>query len=869
MQPASARHTTLTIPTYLRQPERQLPYIFRDDWMNSYPDRHDDILGGPKVQKEYAAIVLENEFLRLTVLPELGGKLFSVFDKQAQQESVYVPDCIKPGLIHRPGAWIPGGMEFNFPIGHHMRTMRPLPCAILKTGPDEAVALVERLCARTGLRMELRITLKAGEARFTIGGEMFNPTLLRHRYYQWTNVGCWQHDQWRFFSKATHYHTGNRLHEYPLGDDGVDISWVENRPVPSDSFMVAHQEDFFGCYDYKREHGLCHVAPWRELAGKKYFTWGTAFREYNSEVNLCDDGRNYLEIQTGPLETQMDYEILEPGQSRRWTSTWIPFGKLGGIEWANRDLIFYVRDGVPAVYCAAAQQVELRIGGATHALSLKAGEFRRLPGGIHTGDRVAIEIGGVLQREFAFPLEGRQEPGGAERWAKQNYWAPLPPKPTADDHFAMGERHVKNGNFTYAIGQFEAALALKAGHHEARFALADSHWHIGDFARGAAEFKKLLKTPLGERARLQLARQAAAEAAFLAPVQEIPTGPARDLALAERLAGYGGFAAAYKLYAKLLQIDPKNVRVHYGLAMYFHYAKGQNTRALKHVEMAFKLQPHDRDLILELTPILMACGRFPRARQVIEAAPAAIRNLSNVVKYLEKVYFELGEDTRAQAIGAKAHHFIWEGEFAQADTFMDATLALVQAALAKGDLAAARKWLPLPWQWPVGLGLKRRYLNQPKPGYWAGRIAELSGQPDEAQKIWCATAVEFNTELKLIDQVHGNIWRQWLSPQIAYLNALCADKSGDAGLKQQALELFKELARPELLPGKQGRKTRPAAGGKKPEAPHPLRDGLLAELAGDFQAAKKHLAAVVKQMPAQRLVRMHLQAVMQGRRFGE
>ena len=92
----------------------------------TYPDKHDDILGGPKRDVDYDAIVLENEHLRLVILPALGGKLWQVYDKHAKADSIYTPDVIKPGLIGKPGAWIPGGMEFNFPDrAPDGRTLRP------------------------------------------------------------------------------------------------------------------------------------------------------------------------------------------------------------------------------------------------------------------------------------------------------------------------------------------------------------------------------------------------------------------------------------------------------------------------------------------------------------------------------------------------------------------------------------------------------------------------------------------------------------------------------------------------------------------------------------------------------------------------
>ncbi|MGH7144752.1 MAG: DUF5107 domain-containing protein [Planctomycetota bacterium] len=868
MHPVTVRRTVLTLPTYQRHPARRLPYLFRDDWLNSFPDTQDDVLGGPKIDQDYDAIVLENEFLRLTILPQLGGKLWSVFDKQARQEAVYVPDCIKPGLIHRAGAWIPGGMEFNFPIGHHIMTMRPIPCAILEAGPDHGVALIQRTCARSGLRMDLRIGLKAGEARFTIDGEMFNPTPLRHRFYHWTNVGCWAHKDWRFFSKAQWYFTGSTLRKYPIDDDGIDISWVKDRPLPCDSFMVGHREDFFGCYDYRREHGLCSVAPWQELQGKKYFTWGMESREYDSERNLADDGRNYLEIQTGPLETQQQFAFLNPGQSRNFHATWIPFAKIGGIEWADRDLIFHVRDGAPWVYAAAPQAVELRIGARHFPLKLRAGEARRLPVKVNPGDRIAIAdadaIAGALRREFAYPLEGRLEPGAEKKWRGRKFWEPLPENPTARQRHEYGLELARADHYTGAVEQFRAAVKQDPKLHAARFDLADALWHIGDFAAGAREFARLAKTPFAADAALRLARQAEAEAAFAGPVEQLPPGPARDLALAERLAGYGGYATALQIYRRLLKSEPRNPRVHYGLARYFHFVKRDRRRALDHALAALKLQPHDRDILLELAPVLRDCGAWTDLRAAILAAPKPVRELAILQKLLAEAHCELGEDAKAFAIGSTRTLFLWEGEYTHADTYMDATLALLENALQRNDAASVKKYAAAIQTWPVGLGILRRFLNQPKVGYWQGRVAASQGRQADAERIWRQALADFAAERALIATTHGDWWTQWFSPSIRYHLGLIAVALGDAKELESAIALIAPPPTAEVLA-----KLRKPAYRKRHERRNLLRDGLVAELRAEYPLARKKFTAYLKQARAKRFAQMHLAAVSRGRRCGE
>ncbi|MFC1583024.1 DUF5107 domain-containing protein, partial [Planctomycetota bacterium] len=300
----SATRTTLTIPTYLRHPDRRLPELFASGHGANYPDTKDDMPSSRKKNVDYEAVILENRHLRLTIIPELGGKLWSAYDKNAKEESIYVPDVIKPCLVGRAGSWIPGGMEFNYPTGHHILTMRLMPVVITEDRPERVTAVVQRTCARTRMRMDVIIRLAADEARFDIDYRVSNPTPLRHRWYQWTNVGVLASPQWQFQGKAPYYTTQRNVHKYPVDGSGRDSSWYVNRDWPSDSFLLGCREDWFGYYDHGREAGICHIAPWQDVRGKKYFTWGYEKKVYNDGLAFSDEGHAYLEIQAGPFETQ-------------------------------------------------------------------------------------------------------------------------------------------------------------------------------------------------------------------------------------------------------------------------------------------------------------------------------------------------------------------------------------------------------------------------------------------------------------------------------------------------------------------------------------------------------------------------------------
>ncbi|MGQ9662963.1 MAG: DUF5107 domain-containing protein, partial [Kiritimatiellia bacterium] len=530
MKGARAWWDVLTIPTYTRYPERALPRPFLSGWTQLWPERLDDVLGGPKKRIIYDAIILENEHLRLVILPQLGGKLWQVYDKHAAADSIYTPDVIKPGLISKPGAWIPGGMEFNFPIGHHVRTMRSLPCAVLSHGPEVARAVVRRSCARTGMQMDVRISLRRGEARFTIDYTVLNPTPLRHGWYQWTNVGVLETPGWQFQTKGIWFWASGSVHKFPLDERGMDLSWQKNRDWACDSFIVGHREDFFGYYDHDRHIGICHVAPWQKVQGKKYFTWGNRFRCYDSCNVFSDAGHNYVEIQAGPQETQAVLDLLEPGEGLEYSTTWIPYRETGGIQWANEELIFNVRDGVPWVYPTINLTLGLEINGRTFSKKLLAGRPVRIPTHIGEGDRIGIVVNEVVRRRFTWPFRGRQEPDGFAQASRRLSDVTRREPKSAQDWLERARHCLKWSSFAESVRACRKALALDGRLYEARLLLAEALWHMAEFEAGARQLRLLLNTSLKAEALQMLARRSHAEADVVGALERRPAGVAREVA---------------------------------------------------------------------------------------------------------------------------------------------------------------------------------------------------------------------------------------------------------------------------------------------------------------------------------------------------
>ena len=851
-QPATATWKKLVLPTYVRQPTRALPILFWDTSQNIYPDVRDDFLGQRKVDVTYDAAVLENEHLRVTIIPALGGKVWSIVDKNAGQEALHVPDCVKPGLIWLAGAWIPGGMEFNFPAGHHVDGMHFLPTEITGAGPDIATVRVTRTCRRTGLVMLIDISLRAGEARFGVCLTLHNPTAVSQRWYQWTNVGVPASPDWQFQCKATHF-TGDLLHAdtYPITRQGSDFSWYRNRLSPGDAFMAGCQEDFFGYYDHGRRHGLMHVAPWQQLPGKKYFTWGCD-PIFNSPASYNETGKEYIEIQTGPMETQGHWAMMVPGESRALAGHWFPIAATGTVEWSDADLVLGISDGRPCLFATVPLAVSLVIDGTRHEVALQPGWPSVVDAAIATGAKVEIWKNGELARAFVFPLKGRTEKGLQRRMKSQKFYEDTAPKTAQAAAESARLAALHNANAA-AVKRYRLALERRPSWHAVRLEYAESLWRCGDFRGGTTEFRKLLKSPLAAQARTFLARRGKAEAAFLAPAEAVPAGPERQLLLAERYAGYGHYEGALRIYRGLLRTNPDHPRVHYGLACYYWRVKADRRQAVRHADRAFEGGGPRRDCLIELAPLYLWAGAYESLLRHADADPAT-RDLPAIRKFVARARFEIGQPEAALAALRFAPIPDYEGETFAAEAYLSAVLVLTASALEAGDLQRAREILALGDAAEVDrlFFIKRMGSAVPRRKVLEGIILHRMGQRDEARKCWEEVLAPLSGKPVL------PVWGDWGGPASAeamYARGRSAILLGERRTIRRILRL---LAQHGKAVGKfwEKRKTAPA-----------YWEALLAELAGDYKRARRLLEKVVSEAPSLYMAKLHLAAVIRGRRY--
>ncbi|MBN2451737.1 MAG: DUF5107 domain-containing protein, partial [Lentisphaeria bacterium] len=334
----------LTLPTYQRGPDSPFPALTfsgrRPGRRPVYPyPLQDDIDAATMVRQDgcrHRAVRLSNGILEALVLPGMNGRLYSLRNLADGRELFYRNHVVKPGLVALRGAWLSGGIEFNFPtLGHTVSTVSPVFWRLEQSAAEVAV-VVGDLDRSTRQRWEVRMALARDRAALDVHTTLANPNPYRERLYYWENAAVPATDDLRFVCRCD-WTVGSVSQPFPLRQ-GRDLSLHPNNPLPVDHFGYRSYADFFGAYYPATQYGTYHIAPRLSLPGQKYFTWGTGEDDLIWQRYLTDADGPYVEIQAGVLETQWITDWLQAGEVVRASGRWFGTAEMGEVTWATPEL---------------------------------------------------------------------------------------------------------------------------------------------------------------------------------------------------------------------------------------------------------------------------------------------------------------------------------------------------------------------------------------------------------------------------------------------------------------------------------------------------------------------------------------------------
>jgi tetratricopeptide (TPR) repeat protein len=346
----------VVLPTYRLDPPDPNPMFYRHEAYQGaqkriYPYPSQEHVTNIREEKSYRFVFLENEYVRLSVLPELGGRIFSALDKTNDYDFFYRQSVIKPALIGMLGAWISGGVEWCVFHHHRNTTFMPVDYFLAENPDGSKTVWIGETERRHRMHWVIGVTLHPGRSYVETTVKLYNRTPFTHSMLYWANVAVHANEQYQVVFPPTvriaTYHAKTDFIHWPIGDTvyrgvdyrGVDLSWWKNHPEPNSFFAWRLAEDFMGGYDHGRRAGVVHVADHHIVSGAKLWEWGPGPRGRVWDRILTDTDGPYAELMVGAYsDNQPDYSWTAPTETRIFRHYWYPVHDIGGFKRANQDV---------------------------------------------------------------------------------------------------------------------------------------------------------------------------------------------------------------------------------------------------------------------------------------------------------------------------------------------------------------------------------------------------------------------------------------------------------------------------------------------------------------------------------------------------
>lgn len=435
---------------------------------------------GPRHERSYVAVTLENEYLRVVILPELGGHVWEMYDKVCREHLIYNNDVIKPTRIGFRSGWCALGIEFNFPVAHSLQSIDPLPYRIEQDEDGTASVLTWHRDRPRRIEMILRLTLRPGRRDLQVRASMYNPSPIRRPYDYWTNVAVSARPETQYIYPTTWMqgHGSQKVYAWPIVN-GEDMRFQTNYQKTTSFFACDKEPGFFGCWWSDTDNGLAHVADPACCPGKKLFNWGKRAIAWLSAVT--ENAGPYAELQAGRFPTQADYQWLQPGQMDVLEESWFGYHGLGGLSWAGKDLAMHVTtdggNGKPASRINVALHAVSDIPGAAIIVTadnrvvlkdktdLPASEpiRRQIELTSEAHDAIVVDVidargVSVASHTLSLKAPGKSRVPKASREKWENMFAPLEDKDAAT-RSQIGETAELNTLWPRAAEAYESALS--------------------------------------------------------------------------------------------------------------------------------------------------------------------------------------------------------------------------------------------------------------------------------------------------------------------------------------------------------------------------------------------------------------------------
>lgn len=358
MNKVEAWKAKTVIPTYeVGTPEKYPVFLDKRVYQASsgivYPHPVTEKISDEKIDKEWDLVYLENKYIKVMIIPALGGRIQMAYDKIRERHFVYYNSVIKPALVGLTGPWISGGIEFNWPQHHRPSTYDPTDFYIEENADGSKTVWVSELERMFRTKGMAGFTLHPDKAYIEIKAQLYNRTPHPQTFLWWANpaVAVNEHYQSVFPPdvNAVFDHGKRDVSEFPIAKGeyykvnyapGTDISRYKNIPVPTSYMAIQSEYDFVGGYENDSKGGLLHVADHHVSPGKKQWTWGNGDFGKAWDRNLTDSDGPYIELMCGVYtDNQPDFSWMHPYEEKSFRQYFMPYYNVGVVKNATKEAL--------------------------------------------------------------------------------------------------------------------------------------------------------------------------------------------------------------------------------------------------------------------------------------------------------------------------------------------------------------------------------------------------------------------------------------------------------------------------------------------------------------------------------------------------
>ncbi|MEO6734670.1 MAG: DUF5107 domain-containing protein, partial [Ferruginibacter sp.] len=649
----------VVIPTYEAGVPDKNPMFFENRVYQGssgvvYPNPVIEKIYDEKKDKEYIGLFLENQYLKIMILPELGGRVQMAYDKIKQRHFVYYNQVIKPALVGLCGPWISGGIEFNWPQHHRPSTFEPVDFTLEENEDGSKTIWVNEVERMFGTKGMAGFVLHPGKAYLEIKVKLFNRTPLPQTFLWWANPAVKVNDGYQSVFppdvNAVFDHGKRDVSDFPIATGtyykvnyapGTDISRYKNIPVPT-SYMAIHSDyDFLGGYEHDSRAGVLHVADHHVSPGKKQWTWGHSDFGQAWDRNLTDEDGPYIELMAGVFtDNQPDFSWLMPYEEKIFTQYFLPYRELGMVKNATKDILAGVeKNGNELelkIFATSQQKIAVQLQSETEMLFNE--NILVSPENIFskniavkkevTGQNIVLIILDETGNEIL-----RYEPGKIKKNEIPEPAKPaLAPKdvPTNEQLFLTAQHLEQYRHATYnPVPYYEEALQRDATDVRNNNALGLWYLRRGQFAKSEFYFRKAIES-LTER-------------------NPNPYDGEPYYNLGVCLKAQGKNAAAYPAFYKAAWNSACQHNAYFSITQLDFFDKNYSL-ALQHIRLSLDRNAGNSKAYLLKIAALRKSGKHNEALQTSEMALK--RDLFNLAVYFEQsnIYKELNNEIASQQV---------------------------------------------------------------------------------------------------------------------------------------------------------------------------------------------------------------------------